>query len=66
MEKLLKSFIVEKIGFEITGVDSSKLLSEIILEETGANISYNTIRRLFGLVKPRSRIFIRRCLWNLK
>ena len=43
---------MEKIGFEITDVDSSKLLSEIILEETGANISYNTIRRLFGLVKP--------------
>lgn len=51
MEVLLRSFIVEKIGFDITDVDSSKLLSEIILEETGNNVSYNTIRRFFGLVK---------------
>jgi hypothetical protein len=58
MEKLLKNFIIEKIGFEIIDVDSSKLLSEIILEETGDNISYNTIRRFFGIVKSvKPRIY---------
>jgi len=58
MEVLLRSFIVEKIGFDITDVDSSKLLSEIILEETGNNVSYNTIRRFFGLVKSvKPRIY---------
>ena len=58
MEVSLRNFIVEKVGFQITDVDSSKLLSEIILEETGENVSYNTIRRFFGLVKSvKPRIY---------
>jgi PAS domain S-box-containing protein len=49
---------IVSIGFDITDVDSSKLLSEIILEETGNNVSYNTIRRFFGLVKSvKPRIY---------
>jgi len=58
MEVSLRNFIIEKVGFQITDVDSSKLLSEVILEETGHNVSYNTIRRFFGLVKSvKPRIY---------
>ena len=51
MEKKLRDITQEKIGFSITSLKDSKRLSEIIAKENDIDISYNTIRRFFGVVK---------------
>ena len=51
MEFKLKEITEKKIGFKIKSLNDSKRLSEIIANENDLDISYNTIRRLFGVVK---------------
>jgi hypothetical protein len=51
MEFKLKEITEKKIGFKIKSLNDSKRLSEIIANENDLEISYNTIRRLFGVVK---------------
>jgi hypothetical protein len=51
MEKKLRDITVEKIGFKIKSLKDSKRLSQIIAKENDIDISYNTIRRFFGIVK---------------
>ena len=51
MEKKLRDITVEKIGFRIKSLKDSKRLSQIIAKENDIDISYNTIRRFFGIVK---------------
>lgn len=50
IETLIK-MSVKTAGFEVKGLGDSVLLSNLILEKTDEFISYNTLRRLFGLVK---------------
>jgi hypothetical protein len=55
MIELLKKYTIKKAGFEIKTRGDCELLSAIILEVTDIDISYNTLRRFFGLdndVKP--------------
>jgi len=52
MIKTLKTITQKKLGFKIDNYNSSRRLSEIIYIETGIEISYNTLRRFFGIVKP--------------
>ena len=51
MEVKLKEITEKKIGFKIKSLNDSKRLSEIIANEIDLEISYNTIRRFFGVVK---------------
>ena len=51
MEEKLKEITEEKIGFRIKTLKDSKRLSQIIAKENDVDISYNTIRRFFGVVK---------------
>ena len=51
MIKILKTITQKKLGLKIENYNSSKRLSEIIYTETGIEISYNTLRRFFGIVK---------------
>ena len=51
MEFKLKEITEKKIGFKIKSLNDSKRLSEIIANEIDLEISYNTIRRFFGVVK---------------
>jgi len=51
MEEKLKEITEEKIGFRIKALKDSKRLSQIIAKENDVDISYNTIRRFFGVVK---------------
>jgi len=51
MEEKLKNITDEKIGFRIKTLKDSKRLSQIIAKENDVDISYNTIRRFFGVVK---------------
>ena len=51
MEEKLKNITEEKIGFRIKTLKDSKRLSQIIAKENDVDISYNTIRRFFGVVK---------------
>lgn len=46
----LKILTVKNVGFDIKKRGDCILLSEIILEKTDEYVSYNTIRRIFGLV----------------
>jgi hypothetical protein len=50
MEEKLKNITEEKIGFRIKTLKDSKRLSQIIAKENDVDISYNTIRRFFGVV----------------
>ena len=43
------------IGIEIQNLGDSKRLSDDIFLKTGSQISYNTIRRLFGIVKSNQQ-----------
>lgn len=55
MIELLKKHTVQRAGFEVNTRGDCELLSAIILEVTDIHISYNTLRRFFGLdnyVKP--------------
>ena len=52
MVHILKTITQKKLGLKIENYNSSKMLSEIIYIETGTEISYNTLRRFFGIVKP--------------
>ena len=51
MENKLREITESKIGFKIKSLKDSKRLSEIIAKENDIDISYNTIRRFFGVVK---------------
>jgi len=51
MENKLREITEVKIGFKIKSLKESKILSQIIAKENDINISYNTIRRFFGVVK---------------
>ena len=51
MENKLREITESKIGFKIKSLKESKRLSEIIAKENDIDISYNTIRRFFGVVK---------------
>lgn len=51
MIDVLKTITHKKVGFKIKNYNNSKRLSEIISIETGIELSYNTIRRFFGVVK---------------
>ena len=51
MINILKTITQKKLGFRIDDYNTSKKLSEIIYIETGFEISYNTLRRFFGIVK---------------
>ena len=46
----LKKLTLKNAGFELKGRGDCEVLSQLILEKTDEFISYNTIRRLFGLV----------------
>ena len=52
MVNILKTITQKKLGLKIENYNSSKRLSQIIYTETGFEISYNTLRRFFGIVKP--------------
>ena len=51
MINVLKTITKKKLGFKIDDYNTSKKLSEIIYIESGIEISYNTLRRFFGVVK---------------
>ena len=51
MEDKLRSITEAKIGFKIRSLKDSRRLSQIIAKENDIDISYNTIRRFFGIVK---------------
>ena len=51
MINVLKTITQKKLGFKIDDYNTSKKLSEIIYIESGIEISYNTLRRFFGVVK---------------
>jgi len=51
MLNILKKKTFERLGFKINNLGSAIQLSNIILEEKDEFISYNTIRRLFKIVK---------------
>ncbi len=46
----LKKLTIKNAGFEIKDRGDCQLLSELILERTDELLSYNTLRRLFGLI----------------
>lgn len=51
----LKKLTIKNAGFDIIDRGDCQLLSELIIERTDETVSYNTLRRLFGLashVKP--------------
>lgn len=52
MIEILKSRVEEKIGKKIVNRGDCQLLSNAILDLTGNDISYNTIRRLYGIIAP--------------
>ena len=51
MINILKSITEKKVGFKIKNYNNCTRLSEIIYIETGLELNYNTLRRLFGIVK---------------
>ena len=51
MEGKLRNITEAKIGFKIRSLKDSRRLSQIIAKENDIDISYNTIRRFFGIVK---------------
>ncbi|PHX61991.1 MAG: hypothetical protein CK517_02645 [Flavobacteriales bacterium] len=51
----LKKLTIKNAGFDIIDRGDCQLLSELIIEKTDETVSYNTLRRMFGLasyVKP--------------
>jgi hypothetical protein len=50
MIETLKKLTLKNAGFELKGRGDCEVLSHLILEKTDEFISYNTLRRLFGLV----------------
>ena len=55
MLNILKKKTFERVGFKINNLGSAIQLSNIILEEKDEFISYNTIRRLFKVVKTNEK-----------
>ena len=51
MIEILKKLTLKNAGFELKGRGDCEVLSHLILEKTDEFISYNTLRRLFGLVE---------------
>ena len=51
MLKILKKKTSEKVGFKIKDLSSCTQLSNIILENNDEFVSYNTLRRLYKIVK---------------
>ena len=52
---ILKRKTSEKVGFKINNLGSANQLSNMILEFNDEYISYNTIRRLYGIVKTNEK-----------
>jgi|TARA_R110000737_G_scaffold268624_2_gene276021 hypothetical protein len=50
MIETLKKLTLKNAGFELKGRGDCEVLSHLILEKTDEFISYNTLRRMFGLV----------------
>lgn len=49
---LLLTTVVQRAGFPIQGRGDCEVLSDLILERTDEFVSYNTLRRMFGLAQP--------------
>ena len=49
----LKNKTSQKCGFKIKNRGDCLRLSEMILMETGIDLSYNTLRRFYGVVKAQ-------------
>lgn len=47
----LKNRVIKKCGFQIKNRGDCILLSDVIFQETSIDISYNTLRRFYGIVK---------------
>jgi hypothetical protein len=50
MFELLKNNTIKTAGFDITSRGDCERLSNLILEKTDILLSYNTLRRFFGLI----------------
>ena len=53
-KKWLKKIIEEKFQLDITDSYSCKRLSELLSKDLNLEINYNTIRRIFEVVKTKS------------
>ena len=53
----LKDDVISKFGEQIQNLTDAKKLSNDIFIETGVTLSYNTIRRIFGLIKIQQTSF---------
>ena len=51
VEKILKSAVEKKFGFQILNRGDCEKLSEVIQEQTSKSVSYNTLRRIYGFAK---------------
>ena len=61
MQNILKRKTELTAGFKITNRGDCETLSELILEKTSNNLSYNVLRRFFGLssyMKPNKATLI--------
>ena len=52
MIDILKKEIEKKIGKKINSRGDCELVSNVILETLELEISYNSVRRLYGLINP--------------
>ena len=56
----LRAVIISKFGEQVHNLSSVKKLSYDIAKETGGAVSYNTLRRIFGLIKtPQTNFHIK-------
>ena len=61
----LRAEIISKFGEEVGNLANVKKLSIDIAKETGGSVSYNTLRRIFGLIKTSQTNFHRKTLNTL-
>jgi hypothetical protein len=61
----LRAEIISKFGEEVGNLANVKKLSNDIAKETGGSVSYNTLRRIFGLIKTPQTNFHRKTLNTL-
>jgi hypothetical protein len=54
----LRAVIISKFGEQVHNLSSVKKLSNDIAKETGGAVSYNTLRRIFGLIKTPQTNFM--------
>ena len=52
MESNLKEAIEKKFGAKILTRGDCEKLAQVIFEQTGNGINYNTLRRIYGLAPP--------------